>query len=834
MPPDPILLFAIADDAPQGAPLLTLPGGVGLYRRRAAAQLRLSAGDEVIGTLALERCYVRLGSDGDQLLDVLLGGAGNQDTQDFDLKLAWSSRSGVSIGGGAGLQLTLPVRARLPVVQLRALHVVATPSAGASTTLGIELSADLSASLAGVIDVSVERLGVVADLIVSGQAPPDAVAAGPVRVAVRFKPPTGAGLSVNLAGVIEGGGFLSIDPARGQYAGLISLNLFGIGVTAAGIVTSRPSFSLLAIITANFKPVGLDIGFGFTINAVGGIVGLHRSADLGALAEGVRTNAIASVMFPPNPLADAPRIINDMGRLFPRLDNAFVVGPLMEMGWGKPAGMIALGLGVVVEVPDAKFAILGMLRVVVPPGTDLAPLRLQVNFVGSVDFGRRFLRFDASLVDSRLALYTLDGDMAARLRWGAGANFAVTVGGFHPRFTPAADLELTSMRRVSVNLLPTKNNPRLRLDSYYAATTNTLQHGASIDAYAAIAGFGIKGHLGYDVLVQLNPVRFDASISGEVTAIAFDEEIFSTRFDLQLTGPSPWHARGEASFKFIVKRVRIPVNETFGSADAPVLPAVPLAEAFTRQVENVRNWVAASPGHSQVLVVLRPSLSAAADDDFVLAHPSATIEFNQHAMPLGVIVQRFGAAPITAPTQIDITSLRTVSRELAREPVKTEFAPAQYFDLTPDQRLVEPAFREMLSGARASPAELVAFGKETVRLYGYESHVFDKAAVEPIPGLLKAFVHYDLTAALAVDALGGSAVGRSDMYRERVNARPSDRAIEASAERFVVIDAATMRPEAALAASESYGAATQALEGVVANNPELASRLVIVSEHELV
>ena len=123
------------------------------------------------------------------------------------------------------------------------------------------------------------------------------------------------------------------------------------------------------------------------------------------------------MLFPAYSVEDAPRILSDLDRMFPAVDGHFLIGPMFEMGWGKPTGMITLALGVVVEVPDPKIAIVGILRVLVPP-LEQALLRIQVNFVGSVDFGARFLRFDASLFDSRLITYTLEGDMAARLRWG--------------------------------------------------------------------------------------------------------------------------------------------------------------------------------------------------------------------------------------------------------------------------------------------------------------------------------------------------------------------------------------------------------------------------------
>src|ERR1700736_979060 len=102
---------------------------------------------------------------------------------------------------------------------------------------------------------------------------------------------------------------------------------------------------------------------------------------------------------------------------------------------------------------------------------------------------------------------SLEGDMCARVRWGAWANFAVSVGGFHPRYVPTADLDIAPIKRVTINLLPTSDNPRLRILSYYAVTSNSLQHGARLELYAAAAGFGIKGFLGYDLLAQVNPLH---------------------------------------------------------------------------------------------------------------------------------------------------------------------------------------------------------------------------------------------------------------------------------------------------------------------------------------
>ena len=75
-------------------------------------------------------------------------------------------------------------------------------------------------------------------------------------------------------------------------------------------------FSLLIIITAEFGP-GIQLGFGFTLIGVGGLLGLNRTMRLEPLVEGVRTGAINSIMFPRDVVANAPRIISDLRTFFP-------------------------------------------------------------------------------------------------------------------------------------------------------------------------------------------------------------------------------------------------------------------------------------------------------------------------------------------------------------------------------------------------------------------------------------------------------------------------------------------------------------------------------------
>jgi hypothetical protein len=829
---DEKISLAIADNAPGGEPLLTIPGGIGLFRRKTTATLQAAAGAPLSAEVRFEQCFVKLGAAGDSFLALLL--PGTPDTESFDIGLRWDTEHGVSIIGSGSLEITLPIRARLPVVKLQALRLIIRPEPG-SNGLKIELSADVQADVLGVIQAGVERIGVQSDVFLAASAPAGAAPAGPLAIQVAFKPPSGGSLSLKLAGVIEGGGALSIDPAKGQYSGVFSVNLLGIGVTAIAIVNTKPSFSLLTVLTANFTPVGLDISFGFTINRVGGLFGLHRVADTDAVRQGIRTNAISSALFPVDPVPNAPRIISDLSRFFPPLQDHVLIGPMFELGWGKPAGMFSLALGVVIQVPDPNIIILGIFRVLVPPGVDRPPLRIQVNFAGGVDIARRMLWFDASLFDSRLIVYTLEGDMAARLRWGPDATFAVTVGGFHPAYVPAADLNIPALRRVTINLLPTDDNPRLRIESYYAATSNTLQHGARLEVYAAAMGCGLRGHLGYDVLVQLSPLYFIASFGAEVTIIVFGEDFMSLHLDLTLSGPAPWRVDGEAQFKlFKVKSIRIPVRKTFGSSDAPAVPDADMAAVLEAQINSTPNWTAALPSQSELLVWLSRDLKTAPDK--VLAHPSATIQFDQRSIPLGVAIQRFGAAKPKAENSFDLTALQArltdPATPLPSEPVEGEFAPAQFFELTIEQKLSAASFEKRKSGLKARASALFAFGTPVARVFTYEDKLNDPdAAISPLPFGLRIFSEVD--AALALAALDGSAVARSDIFRDRINAKVAADGIQVQPVDFKVVDSLTMQPVSGVETSATRIDADRMLESTLAAQPALAGRLVVMSSLEV-
>ena len=77
------------------------------------------------------------------------------------------------------------------------------------------------------------------------------------------------------------------------------LNVSAIGLIETKLPDGSDGFSLLVIITADFG-AGIQLGYGFTLLAVGGLLGLNRAMLFQPIMDGIRTNAITSVLFPQN------------------------------------------------------------------------------------------------------------------------------------------------------------------------------------------------------------------------------------------------------------------------------------------------------------------------------------------------------------------------------------------------------------------------------------------------------------------------------------------------------------------------------------------------------
>jgi hypothetical protein len=412
----------------------------------------------------------------------------------FTLGVGLSVSQGLYFTGSSALEVQIPAHLQLGPLEIVSALVAVKP---AGRDVPVDLAATIKADF-GVLQATVENVGVTATFTM----PPDRKGRfGPIDVSLGFRPPNGVGLVVD-AGIVKGGGYLFFDFDRQEYAGVLELSFAQIvTVKAIGLITTKMpdgsrGFSVLLIITAEFG-TGIQLGFGFTLLGVGGLLALNRTMNLQPLMDGVRTGSINSIMFPDDPVANAPRIISDLRVIFPPYPDRFLIGPMAKLGWGTPT-FVSVSMGVIIEI-TGNIAIVGVLKIALP-AADAPLIVIQANFAGAIEFDKSRLYFFAGLFESRIVFLTLEGELGLLVAWGGDANFVVSAGGFHPRFNPPP-LPFPSPRRIAVSLLNTKL-ARIRTETYFAVTSNTVQFGSNTELMFDVGVARVDGPLTVEARVQ--------------------------------------------------------------------------------------------------------------------------------------------------------------------------------------------------------------------------------------------------------------------------------------------------------------------------------------------
>ena len=268
--------------------------------------------------------------------------------------------------------------------------------------------------------------------------------AGPFDIGLGFKPPSGLGLVIDAA-VVVGGGFVSFDPQKEEYGGILQLEIAEkISVKAFGLLTTRmpdgsKGYSLVLIIfVEGFAPI--QLGFGFALTGIGGLLAINRTFDEEALRAGLKNHTLDSVMFPKDPIRNAPQILSNLNKVFPPAQGHHLFGPMVQIAWGTPA-LITADLGVVLEL-GARLRLLILAQIVaILPKRENDLVRLQMDAIGVLDFDQGTASLDATLYDSRL-LEKVRADRRHRHAAEMGGSAELRLGnrGIASRLQPARQL----------------------------------------------------------------------------------------------------------------------------------------------------------------------------------------------------------------------------------------------------------------------------------------------------------------------------------------------------------------------------------------------------------
>jgi hypothetical protein len=665
-----------------------------------AATLRLGGGGPPL-SLTLTVAEASIGIAGDGLAAALLGGSAGVKSR---LVITVSSDLSLHVGGGLATTVELPAVTAGGPLQVHGLELSA-PEAGAPNAGGLTLGAAVSVDTGG------------ATFLLTGAGL--RVGFDGARLTLAVRPPDGVGITVD-SGAVRGGGYLASrsEPGGGtSYEGALDLRLGTIEVKAFGILGVGPpaGFALIIVMTAEFAPA-IELGLGFSLNGVGGIVGIQHAADVDALSGALSAHTLDSLLFPADPVSAAPRILATLRSVFPVRSGSAVFGPMVRLGWGRPS-FVTADLGVILSLPDPVLVIIGRLRIRIP-GEFLPIVSLTADILGVITPEKLFIR--AGLVDSTIAGFTLGGDFGMLIRYSGDPEFALSAGGFHPAFTPPP--ELRGMNRMSIDMSPPAVLT-LRAEAYAAITSATIQFGAKVEIGIDLAIAGADGHLSFDAIIRFLPeFGFLADIDVGVRVHAFGFTLCSVSAHLSLSGTSPWRAvgTGSADFGFFgdVDLDFGPIQ--WGDPTKPPAVTIKAVDVVTAALAKPAAWAPVLPAGGNGIVHLRALPPSAV----LPLHPLGRLEVRQSLLPLETEVTHVGAAVVEGGMERLSFGLPTLGGGVSPSftGVQDHFAMGQFLDLDDAASLARPAFEQRLAGLQIAPADFTA-GKEQRELLTYETFV---------------------------------------------------------------------------------------------------------------
>jgi hypothetical protein len=599
-----------------------------------------------------------------------------------ELALTWSSRDGVRIRGGAGLRATIPLRSAAGPFRLDSVDLALEPE---------DESLAVSATVAGSVGLgpflaSLDGLGAVAVLAFErGNL-------GPVDLGLRFVPLRSFGLAVQ-AGPVTGGGFLRYDEPLRRYSGVLELKLGSVGVVGMGVLDARlpegkPGFALLVAMRATFPPI--EVGFGFALTSVGGLVALNRSVDVDALRNRLASGTAGRILAPEDPIRNAPTLLADLNAVFPPTPGVSVIGPTVQLIWAK---LVRFDVGIFIELPGPRrVVLLGSARATVEqPGGGKPYLFIRFDIVGVVDAQARTAAFDAVLIDSQLLeILDLTGGAGFRLSWGDQPYALITVGGFNPAFNPEPAVFPASLTRIAMVHGTPEDSLYLRFEGYFAVTTNTLQFGAAVEAIMRAGNFNVQGIVGFDALMRFEPFHFQFDIRASVRVRYKTRNLGGLTLTGALSGPGPVVLRGKVCIELLFFDICFEETFTLGSSNAPGVTPVPSAFAALLEEFDRASNLRASEAVDRY-VALRPPPTDLGEP---LVSPVGQLVWAQRRAPLDLLLQRVGGAPLAMPEVVEATGPDVAEPEL------DWFAPGSFADLQDAEALNRRAFERLSGGVR--------------------------------------------------------------------------------------------------------------------------------------
>lgn len=636
----------------------------------------------------------------DKLLEKIMPGQGKTAETD-QVAITLDSANGLSFGAGKDKKLILPVRFSFPGIELREFALVQPEKDNKDSQNRIDVVMTIAGKLGDVFAVVVEGGGV--SVRWTDGAGPD----------VQPKIPTGIGARIN-TGVVSGGGYLRYSEDNKEYGGVFDLQFLKFGITAIGLLGTEP-FSLVIVIGVHFAPK-IDLGFGFTLNGLGGILAIERSVNTTALSEGLKTDIVGQLLFPSDPVAAAPQILDSLGKVFPQRDGGFVVGPIAELGWGSQAGFVKARLGIVLSLPDPKVVILGALEIGVP-SADIKPdkriVDIHADLLGEITPDYFLLK--VSIFKSKLFTLTLSGDIALFIKWAGEGAFALSVGGFFPKYD--APKEIGKLDRLSIGFKPPVDWLKITAEAYVAITSNSIQFGGKLDLSADVGVASAHAWISLDALFQWAPYfHFIVILDVGIEVKAFGATIAGVHFHGELSGDQPWRLEGTATAEILWWDVDVDIGPlTWGEPRPTDAPRIDSVKAAADALQAEAAWTPILPADA---LQLARFTDTGGDRLF---HPLGRLEVKQAQVPLETQIDRIGSSSVSASRVYLAQPMVGAVEAAAVSTVQDRFSPGHFLALKDDQLMARPDFEQMPAGLVVAASARPVFTSDVHAAYAWNT-----------------------------------------------------------------------------------------------------------------
>ncbi len=89
------------------------------------------------------------------------------------------------------------------------------------------------------------------------------------------------------------------------------------------------------------------------LQRIGGLVGVHRTFDQDVIKAGLQTDTLATLLFPRDPVANAPAPMQALASAFPAKQGSYLLGLVARITWFTPT-LVQMDLALILELVGAR------------------------------------------------------------------------------------------------------------------------------------------------------------------------------------------------------------------------------------------------------------------------------------------------------------------------------------------------------------------------------------------------------------------------------------------------------------------------------------------------